>query len=522
MEQSLKISLFDPGMSDIHRVGLAGLFMALQKIGESSITIGSGSWDLFEKSIELHWSGKASHFFDDLFKKSFGITGDGLLDFIAHRNHPMSDMQRVALSESVRFTFLQHNKFNKIPKGTRDRTISFDFGDKTLIATYKPFLNPYAHSTAVNILCKKNGDLNNNINVKAWLYPGAVERHSGHSGTEIAESPERIIALLFAPMASVYFSIVHKTVDNKFDKRHFKSIIFPHVKNLQKYAKHYGRFLKSSVDLLSAEGVGDAGLSALAILRATDSMEALGVTGCTVVTLGTVNWSKQQKTRTAMAKIENIEEPVIDQFDHAWRCLPNRIVMKKIKDKKKEGKEQNFFVATSVCRGLIAENIAAGQDWFKGFSRLMASGKMAAQVFYENGGLKKMVEETAWDFERDKKLIEAVHIAIRSRYGAIAAQAKNRGEHIRFDREFERIRTGFMRVKNVETLRAELADLFARGGINRILQESWIDILPSFTGDDWQRTRDLALLGLASYSGKGVEIIQTDDENENGEKEERK
>ena len=113
--------------------------------------------------------------------------------------------------------------------------------------------------------------------------------------------------------------------------------------------------------------------------------------------------------------------------------------------------------------------------------------------------------------------MEAVHDAVRSRYGAIAARAKEKGEKIPFDREFTRMRTGLMRVKNTSTLRAELADLFARGGINRTLQTEWREILPLFTGADWQRARDLALLALASYTGRGAEDLASTENNDTEE-----
>ena len=62
-----------------------------------------------------------------------------------------------------------------------------------------------------------------------------------------------------------------------------------------------------------------------------------------------------------------------------------------------------------------------------------------------------------------------------------------------------------------------MADLFARGGLNKTLQESWAEILPLFTGPDWQRARDLALLALASYAGRGAEQIETGVEDEGQE-----
>jgi len=81
------------------------------------------------------------------------------------------------------------------------------------------------------------------------------------------------------------------------------------------------------------------------------------------------------------------------------------------------------------------------------------------------------------------------------------------------------MRTGLMRAKNSETLRAELSDLFARGGSNKTLRQHWKYLLPLFSGADWQRARDLALFALASYAGKGVEQIETQANNAENEEE---
>jgi CRISPR-associated protein Cas8a1/Csx13 len=149
----------------------------------------------------------------------------------------------------------------------------------------------------------------------------------------------------------------------------------------------------------------------------------------------------------------------------------------------------------------------------------MQSKQQAKIISYERGGLKNMADSIPWPNETDRKFVEAVHDAIRSRYGALASRAKESGETIRFDREYERMRTGLMRAKNSETLRAELSDLFARGGSNKSLRQHWKELLPLFTGVDWQRARDLALFALASYAGKGVEQIETQAENAENEEE---
>jgi CRISPR-associated protein Cas8a1/Csx13 len=205
-----------------------------------------------------------------------------------------------------------------------------------------------------------------------------------------------------------------------------------------------------------------------------------------------------------------VQGKALEAFDLALRCLPNRIIIKTQQSKKADSNSKSrFFISTSLARGLIGDNIASAREWFRGFALLLGSKELARIVRYERGGLKQMVEQAHWTNEADKRLVEAVHAAIRNRYGALAAQAKARGENIRFDREFERMRTGLMRAKNAQTLRAELADLFARGGLNRTLQKDWKEILPLFSGSDWQRARDLALLGLASYTGKGADEIET-------------
>ena len=41
------------------------------------------------------------------------------------------------------------------------------------------------------------------------------------------------------------------------------------------------------------------------------------------------------------------------------------------------------------------------------------------------------------------------------------------------------------------------------GGSNSVLQKGWQEVLPMLADHNWQLARDLALLALASYAGKG-------------------
>ncbi len=509
MEQSLTIRLFDPGMTYAHRTGLAGLHMTLREFERSGTELPQGSWELQWDRVVLHWEGSTKAYFQALFENAFGIDENGLIRFAAHGAHGMGDKERVWLSEALRRTFLQHNKQNRIPKGTPDKHLVAEIGDQTVSFRYKPFVKPYAHADAWRDMITGKDKLRSVIPIKGWHSPGASERHSNLSGTEMQEPPSRYLCLIFAPTAALYYRLSHRGPDGEFDRKRGTSVVFPHVLDLDQYSRAFTSFLRTPVERFTADGVGDAGLNALVTLRAEEPQEALSVEGCTVVTMGQVKWSQQQQTRTAAFSILRPDPALLDLFERAWRHFPNRTHISHAKQGKKDaGEGKRLVVFSSTVRGLIAENIAQRRDWFRGFHQLMRSKPLASSVMYERGGLIEMVNTHPWEHENDRKFIEAVHTSIRNRYGRLAAESKQRGEHIRFDREFERMRTGLMRVKNAQTLRAELADLFARGGINPALQQEWVNILPLFTGADWQRTRDLALLALASYQGQGAGEVE--------------
>ena len=121
----------------------------------------------------------------------------------------MGDVERVFVSESIRRTYLQHNKQNNIPKGTPNKTLSFNMDENNVFVSYRPFIKPYAHAVGYSLLFGKGGNFKKTVNVKNWLYPGAAERHSGLSGTEIQEPPEKLLCLMFDVCADGHTILPH-------------------------------------------------------------------------------------------------------------------------------------------------------------------------------------------------------------------------------------------------------------------------------------------------------------------------
>ena len=81
-KNSLTLGLFNPGMTPLHRVGLAGLYMSLSHLNDRGLKFEGASWILDKNRIRLDFE-KGYSFFEWLFEKSFKINNSGLIDFLS-------------------------------------------------------------------------------------------------------------------------------------------------------------------------------------------------------------------------------------------------------------------------------------------------------------------------------------------------------------------------------------------------------------------------------------------------------
>ncbi len=175
-----------------------------------------------------------------------------------------------------------------------------------------------------------------------------------------------------------------------------------------------------------------------------------------------------------------------------------------------------WFWTDSVVRPLVADNLARGHFWYQGFTRLMvgtdprSKKPRHAKILFEKKGLHAMVETIEWHDQGESTVVRAVQQALRWRYGQIANENRNNPAAMknRWRGEYDRWRLAFGGAKTSEQFRHHLCDLFSRAGVNEVLQKEWQQLLPMLASDRWQLTRDLALLGLASYAGEGAKEIE--------------
>jgi CRISPR-associated protein Cas8a1/Csx13 len=483
---SLTCDLFSPGMTSIHRVGLAGLWMtvdSLQKQGWKATDSGS-TITASDTFVRFEWRGDGEAFFAEFLKAAFQIHVTGLFHFpgigdpLDHPGHA------VILQDAILGTVLQHGQTRKAEaakEGTGAVTVEID--DQPEILSFRR-LSCYAH---------QNSGFNpsNSTRLAGWQYPGGVERHVAHGQvTKLEEPPERALPLLFLPVGAIFFQINRRSAGI----RPQYAMVIPELMNLRGYARARRHLLRFGVSQLQAGGTGVAALRVMTELRAAGVMPDLGCTGCRVLAFGTVPWGKQQKTRLEVFDVGETAPAVFEIFRFCENVLPARYV-------RREGKPS--FWAVPQVPGLVARNLIRSLPWWSGFADFVADADTREAVYgFEKGGLHQMVtDEATLPDSPERVFVGACHEAWRRRMAQIGDKARRENSNFtkQVQREFIRLRSAFSRSKNAVAIREVVTDFWVRGGPNSVLQDRWADVLKLFTPENWKSARDLALLALASY-----------------------
>ena len=501
--QTIELNLGNPNLTLLHRAGLAGLWMTLKYFenNPSQKRPEGLNWQLTPRQVSLQWEGNDRDVLDSLLRESFQLH-KGVISLRCLDSKELTDIQtRLIVHQGILGTFLQHNSTHK-STGAVQETLQIDEDSPEIFINYKSLKN-YVYQEFANQLCDNQGNLlNRPIKVAGWLNPGAVVRHIAFSSdTSFEETPAQALMLLFAPIACCYFILQSKLQEKKAQF----ALVVPEVTNLEKYAEYRQRpsLRNAGYKSFYASSLGDAGLQFLIKKNTKKTATAYGVERCQVLTLGTVAWSTQQKTRTNSYTVEATAQ-ICDNYRIACNYFADQIVLTK--------KGDGYF-ESSFAKELITENLVKFKPWYAGLSQKINSNKLFDKLTYERGGLYQMIQKSLWDTESKKLFVEAFHETLLCTYGQAGKRAEDSNKQPNFDRINIQIRTKLGRCKNAETLRKFIVDFWSKPGRKpRILQDNWQKLMILITeDDDWKLTRDLSLLALASYKGKEKKAVETDD-----------
>lgn len=524
MKMTLRLNA--PGMTSLHKAGLAGLYMTLRTLekqhtrwrreqaskDENKAIIDGLKWMLTPKHVELEWdNAKLKDAFTELVNKSFWIDKEGFIRLAGlESDKEPSPAHKHHLYTALLNSFLQFGPHR--PTNTK-RTLTYEVDDRRFwIKEFAPIKDfRHRHAVADFIEEDKEGQARFKSAVEAagWLYPGGGQRHVAHNNTKLNEDAEQALALLFAPVGVVYFMLRSRSKGRKARL----ALLIPEISDLELYAEMREDLATQSVRELTASGASDAALRLLTMTeskRAGNQFAEMSVTPflCRVVTFGIVSWNEKQKSRTSSYTVVSGEIKGLENYNRAMAIFPNRWQRSAEERNRKDEvvKPESYFLTTYSAREFIADNIAHGNIWYHDLAGYMNAEEARKALTFEKKEMAKMVKEAVFDTDKDtgseRLFVQICHESWRRRMGKLGDRARRENTNFNalVNKESERLRTSLARSKNADTLRETVVDFWARSGTNQHLQgDGLTKLLPMFDEKNWRKTRDLTLLALISY-----------------------
>ncbi len=509
----MTIKLSTPGMTSLHKAGLAGLYMTLSAFDERKEKIEGLEWQLDSKQVTLRWMPELiKSSFEQLIAKSFWLDDEGFIRLtgLEPATTPTHG-QRHQLYTALLNSFLQFGPHR--PTGSK-RTLSYEVDERVCwIKEFAP-ITKFRHQDAVKDFVENQSGFKDSIEAAGWLYPGGGQRHVAHVNTKLNEPLELALTLLFAPVGVIYYALKSRVKGRKARL----AMLIPEVQDLKMYADMRRVIAAQGVLDMTASGASDAALrliTAVETNRASNEFAELsnGSFLCRVVTFGIVSWNEKQKIRTYTRTVVSGNLPGLENYRIAAALFKNRWQMVKEKRDRKGNitEPERFFVTTYSAREFIADNIAQGKVWYHDLATYMNVKEAREGLLYERKEIHEMIEHASFDNENERTFIRVCHESWRRRLGKLGERARKEnlgdsGFGRLVSKEREKLRTSLARSKNADTLRETVVDFWARGGANQHLQgDGLLKLLPLFDEKNWRKSRDLALLALISYQPQSPE-----------------
>lgn len=510
--EQLVVELDEPGMTAVHRAGLAGLAATLQALDPSQAPAGS-RWEIHERHVVLAWSDPGPEpLLEYLLKQGLYIDPRyHLIDFPAWRDrlgNSASLEARIFAQKSLLGTFIQHGKMRNIVK---NKSIQLDPDARTPPILYTG-LEDFEHQRWAADLAQAivKGE---HIGLTGAFLPGAVEKHPGKTFSRMEATPSQMLALCFAPVGCLVFQIKSRTQA----KRQQYALLVPEIRDLTRYGRVLQQVAQWGSERLIVPSAADAALQ-FALMESKRLRRARGQRFCSLIAMGDQPWNAQQKVRTLALAVEKPEDNDLDLYGYAQNLVEFQTRQLLSKD------GQSTWFATSPSRGALAQAIVEGRPWWQGVAEaFIAADKDTRALFLhtnERGGIFKMTQRYASQgpsAAQEMLFVNACHEAMRQLYGSIGDQTKSAGTIFgqKAAKEMTQIRASLLRAKNAESFRQTLMGFWARASrdkvrLNKALRGAdptdtsagWMQVLTFLEEKNWRKGRDLAILALLSYPGK--------------------
>lgn len=505
------------------RAGLAGLYMNLDGLSQEDAPCGL-TWKLKKNGIDLEWEGDSPEPLQWILKESWKVREGVLYCPAIHKSDALTS-ERVHFHRGMMATFLQHNKIQ--PREGQE-SFSVDLDDKK-------FKYSILSLSEKNLKYIKDFD---DESKSSFRNPWNMDRAISLSGYVLPGSPPRFryedswagkfrdaYLLWFAPQSCGFVEVE--------PKRGTWCILIPEIQDLKLFSKTKKRLDIKSIDLYAASP-GDAALRYILRYRSN----RYHFNGIYVSVVGKVPWNKNQPVRIQTFNLRP-KEHTYEIYKALRTSFEDRI--RETKDK------ESHWIATPFAVARISDNLIRGKRWYSDFGQPASlhreslerrrkqsnkskdspvSGSTNAiwfktiQIYERKELIDFMENEVIWSSPLEKYFVNAFHESLSRLYAREAAfHEKRHGARSLKERWTDlndRIYRSITRAKTEDQLRSSISEFWARAGRPPHLKEHTGELW-SFITKDWRYARDLALVSLASYKGKGADELEHSDIKEHEE-----
>lgn len=486
MTTEFTLSIFEPNSLLPHRAGVAGLALALSALSADDAPL---TWNITEESVQLTWQGTDKEAIQWILEHTYHVD-KGYLQIPALK---LGNQGAYTFTAGVTSTFLQHSKQRKLEKTTATLSFQIDDGQPELNISYRPLLDCYYTRDFKEVFSSK-GKFKSAIPLKGHHLPGLVECFANGA---YKESPEGYVALLFLPLACNYYQL----------PGYRSAVAIPEVTNLVQWVKQRQRLAGKTVQTLTDKQrqllernyrnyrTTSAAESALAMLlqeRFIEDVEDFRITYCEVYQLGKQPWDGNQSyLKQAVYRVHATDE-VLDVYKSAYYLFP-AVVRKNNKDE--------TWLATSKVLPWIAQNLIQQHPWYAGFFIFRKANEL-----YERKGLIQMTQYLNDD---EQTLFDAVQGAFRIFLSRQNKQAQKQGRPLDYGQVTDKVIYRLQRPSTQQEFAAALVDFLSQYR-SKAAKGSGPQLFHWLHRDaNWKQARDLSLLAIATYQGKGKNNQET-------------
>ena len=474
-----KLSLLEPNTLLPHRSGVAALALVLDFLNPRDIPAAlKFTWKITEDEVLLNWGCTDKEAIDWLVKQSYKIV-DGFL--VCPALHLSEVQNKYTFSQGILSTFLQHSKQRSFEKGITPLAIPVEENKSEIILTYRKIIDCYYLRELKGVFSSK-GKFKSQIPLKGHHFPGLVECFING---EYKESPEGFLALLFLPIACNYYLL----------KSGRYALIIPEVFNLLSWVKAHKQLGGSNYQNFRSPNASEAGLKLLLDKSLNSNLDFHQVNCCEVYQLGKQPWDRNQSgLKQAVYRIQASKE-ILQTYQTAKRLFS---------PKWREKESGESWLAMSDTLAWIAENLVAEREWYTGFFEFRKTN-----ILYERKGIIDMTDEHLKPHEQ--VLLDAVKGSyarylrgqFKFRKDKLNKQSLTQAEVIDvLESSANKVIYRLQRPATQQEFATALVDFLSKsisaaGKGNAAIIYNWIH------GKEWRKARDLAMLAIATYQGKG-------------------